>query len=82
MITETADYIRAGLGELGHNVLVAVDGMEAMHLLSTEQVDNIAILDRMLPHLDGVSIVRRARAAGIEVPVLLLTALGSIVQFE
>ena len=75
--TETAEYIRAGLEELGHNVLVTGDGIEAMHLLSTEQVD-IAILDRMLPGLDGVSIVRRARAAGIEVPVLLLTALGRI----
>ena len=74
---ETAEYIRAGLGEIGHNVLLAADGIEAMHLLSTEQVD-IAILDRMLPRLDGVSIVRRARAAGIDVPVLLLTALGRI----
>ena len=74
---ETAEYIRAGLGEIGHNVLLAADGIEAMHLLSTEQVD-IAILDRMLPRLDGVSIVRRARAGGIDVPVLLLTALGRI----
>lgn len=74
---ETAEYIRAGLGEIGHNVLLAADGIEAMHLLSTEQVD-IAILDRMLPRLDGVSIVRRARAAEIDVPVLVLTALGRI----
>lgn len=75
--TETAEFIRGGLRELGHNVLLAGDGLDAMHLLSTEQLD-IAILDRMLPQLDGVSIVRRARAAGIEVPVLLLTALGRI----
>lgn len=75
--TETAEFIRGGLRELGHNVLVADDGLDAMHLLSTEQLD-IAILDRMLPNLDGLSIVRRARAAGIEVPVLLLTALGRI----
>ena len=75
--TETAEFIRGGLRELGHNVLVADDGLDAMHLLSTEQLD-IAILDRMLPQLDGLSIVRRARAAGIEVPVLLLTALGRI----
>lgn len=75
--TETAEFIRAGLRELGHNVLVADNGFDAMHLLSTEQLD-IAVLDRMLPQLDGVSIVRRARAAGIEVPVLLLTALGRI----
>lgn len=74
---ETAEFIRGGLRELGHNVLAADDGLDAMHLLSTEQLD-IAILDRMLPHMDGLSIVRRARAAGIEVPVLLLTALGRI----
>ena len=74
---ETAEFIRGGLRELGHNVIVAADGIDALHLLSTESLD-VAILDRMLPRLDGVSIVRRARAAGIEVPVLLLTALGRI----
>lgn len=74
---DTAQFIRGGLREMGHNVLLTGDGLDAMHLLSTEQID-IAILDRMLPQLDGVSIVRRARAAGVEVPILLLTALGRI----
>lgn len=74
---ETAEFIRRGLAELGHNMLVANDGLDAMHLLSTEQLD-VAILDRMLPQLDGVSIVRRARAAAIEIPFLMLTALGRI----
>jgi two-component system OmpR family response regulator len=74
---DTAQFIRRGLGELGHNVLATADGSEALHLLSTEQVD-LAILDRMLPGLDGLSIVRRVRAAGVGVPVLLLTALGRI----
>jgi two-component system OmpR family response regulator len=53
------------------------DGLDAMHLISAEQID-IAILDRMLPRLDGLSVVRLARAAGIGTPVLLLTALGRI----
>lgn len=75
--SETAEFIRTGLGEMGHNVLLTGDGIDAMHLLSTEQLD-IAILDRLLPQLDGVAIVRRARAAGIEIPILLLTALGRI----
>lgn len=74
---ETAEFIGRGLGEIGHNVLLTGDGLDALHLLSTEQLD-IAILDRLLPRLDGVSIVRRVRAAGIEVPILLLTALGRI----
>lgn len=74
---DTAEFIRRGLRELGHNVVVAADGFDALHLLSTEQLE-VAILDRMLPKLDGLSIVRRARAAEIDVPVLLLTALGRI----
>jgi two-component system OmpR family response regulator len=75
--SETAEFIRRGLRELGHNVVLTGDGFDALHLLSTEQLD-VAILDRMLPQLDGVSIVRRVRMAGIDVPVLLLTALGRI----
>jgi two-component system, OmpR family, response regulator len=75
--TDTAEFIRRGMGELGHNVLLASDGLDAMHLLLTEQLD-VAIVDRMLPRLDGLSIVRRARAAEIDVPLLLLTALGRI----
>jgi two-component system, OmpR family, response regulator len=74
---ETAEFIRRGLHELGHNVVLTSDGFDALHLLSTEQLD-VAILDRMLPRLDGLSIVRRIRTAGIEVPVLILTALGRI----
>jgi two-component system OmpR family response regulator len=74
---DTAEFIRRGLDELGHNPTVAANGLDALHLLSTEQFD-IAILDRMLPRLDGLSVVRRIRAAKIETPILLLTALGRI----
>jgi len=74
---DTAEFIRRGLRELGHNVVLTADGLDALHLLSIEHLD-VAILDRMLPQLDGVSIVRRARTAEIDVPVLLLTALGRI----
>lgn len=74
---DVAEFVRRGFKELGHNVLLARDGIDAMHLMLTEELD-IAVLDRMLPRLDGLSIVRRSRAAGIEIPVLLLTALGRI----
>ncbi|MGE5562468.1 MAG: response regulator transcription factor [Bacillota bacterium] len=74
---ETADFIRHGLEELGHNALIAAEGFDALHLLSTEQFD-VAVIDRMLPGIDGLSVVRRVRAAGVESPVLLLTALGRI----
>jgi len=75
--TDTAEFIRRGLTELGHDVTVTADGLGAIEFLMKEQPD-VAVLDRMLPGLDGVSIVRRARDAGIDVPILLLTALGRI----
>lgn len=74
---ETADFIQRGLEQLGQNPVVAADGIDALHLLSTEQFD-VAVIDRMLPGMDGLSVVRRVRTANIELPVLLLTALGRI----
>ena len=74
---ETADFIQRGLEQLGHNPVVAANGIDALHLLSTEQFD-VAVVDRMLPSMDGLSVLRRIRAASIELPVLLLTALGRI----
>ena len=74
---DTAGFIQRGLEQLGHNPAVATDGIDALHLLSTEQFD-VAVIDRMLPRMDGLSVLRRARTAGIELPVLLLTALGRI----
>lgn len=74
---ETAHFIRRGFEELGHNPVVMANGLDALHLISTEPFD-VAIVDRMLPGLDGLSIVRRLRAADIKLPVLLLTALGRI----
>jgi two-component system OmpR family response regulator len=74
---ETAEFIRRGLEQLGHNLVVSPDGVDALHLLSTEQFD-VAVIDRMLPGVDGLSVVRRARTGGIDLPVLLLTALGRI----
>ena len=74
---ETADFIQRGLEQLGHNPVAVADGVDALHLLSTEQFD-VAVVDRMLPSMDGLSVLRRIRAASIELPVLLLTALGRI----
>ena len=74
---DMARFIRRGLGELGHSPIVTANGTDALHLLSTGEFD-VAILDRMLPGMDGLSVLRRIRAAGIELPVLLLTALGRI----
>jgi two-component system OmpR family response regulator len=74
---ETAGFVERGLGELGHNVTVVGQGGDALHLALTEDFD-LVVLDRMLPGLDGLSIVRRMRSAEVTAPVLMLTALGKI----
>jgi two-component system OmpR family response regulator len=74
---ETAEFVRRGLVELGHNVVLASNGADALHLLLVDQFD-IAIVDRMLPRLDGLTALQRVRAGKVETPVLLLTALGRI----
>lgn len=74
---ETAAYIAKGLREAGHLVELTRDGRDALHRLTSETFD-LAILDRMLPALDGLVAVKLARAAGVTTPVLMLTAMGSI----
>jgi len=74
---DTRNFVERGLGELGHNVIAAANGEDALHHALTEDVD-VIILDRMMPMLDGLSVLKRLRAGGITVPVLMLTALGRI----
>ena len=64
------------LGAAGYAVDAAADGVRAEFLGSTEQYDAV-VLDLGLPHLDGLSVLRRWREAGLTVPVLVLTARGS-----
>jgi two-component system OmpR family response regulator len=72
-----ARSIAEGLSEEGFPVDVAHDGEEGLHLASEIAYDAI-VLDRMLPLLDGLTVLRRLRAAGRRTPVLLLTALGEV----
>ena len=74
---ETAHYVARGLGEAGHNPVLANDGKDALHLGLTEYFDLI-ILDRMMPGLDGIEVLKRLRAGGISAPAIMLTALGRI----
>jgi two-component system, OmpR family, response regulator len=74
---ELARFVQRGLDELGHNIVLTASGTDALHALLLEELD-VAVIDRMLPKIDGLSIVRRARSANIETPILLLTALGRI----
>lgn len=74
---ELAGFIEHSLGELGHVVTRVISGNDALHLGSVEVFD-VVILDRMLPDLDGVEILKQWRADDIAMPVLMLTALGGI----
>ena len=74
---DLAGFIEQGLSELGHVTICATNGTDALHLGSVEPFD-IAILDRMLPQIDGIEILKRWRTADIVMPVLMLTALGGI----
>lgn len=72
-----ASLIRRVLIAERHVVDVAPDGLSAVALADGPAFD-VIVLDRMLPDLDGLSILRLLRAKGVTTPVLLLTALGSI----
>ncbi|WP_332813147.1 response regulator transcription factor [Ramlibacter sp.] len=65
--------VSQALAEAGYAVDTADDGQEALHLGSVEPYDAI-VLDLGLPVLDGLSVLRRWRAAGLATPVLILTA--------
>ena len=70
-------YITKGLKEAGHMVDISADGKEGLFLATTEQYDAI-ILDRMLPSLDGLTIVKTLRASDNQTPVIILSALGEV----
>ena len=74
---ETAAHLRRALSEVGHAADVASTGAEGLRLAAGAPYD-VIILDRMLPQIDGLSVLRTLRAEGVKTPVLLLTALGGI----
>ncbi len=74
---ETAEYLAKGLTESGMNVTVAANGPDALFHATQQQFDAI-VLDRMLPVIDGLAVLRMIRAGGIATPVLLLTAMAKI----
>ena len=72
----TADYIAGGLEEKGFVVDRATDGRDGL-FHATDGKYSAIVLDRMLPGMDGLSVLSAIRAAGIETPVIVLSALGS-----
>jgi len=74
---DVAAYIDKGLSEAGHTVDLARDGENGLGLATTENYD-VMIIDRMLPGIDGLSIVKSVRASDIHTPILILSALGEV----
>ncbi len=74
---ETAGYVLQGLHEAGHQVATVANGRDGLFRAAGEEWD-LLIVDRMLPGLDGIGLVRTLRGGGIEWPVLFLTTLGGI----
>lgn len=73
---QAAGYLVRGLRESGHIVDAASDGLQGLDL-ALESLYDALVVDRRLPGLDGLELVRRLRAAGLDVPVLMLSALAS-----
>jgi len=74
---ETAKYISQGLQESGHIVDHAEDGREGL-FFSTENQYDIMVIDRMLPKINGLSIIQSLRSSNNHTPVLVLSALGQV----
>ena len=76
---KTGDYLKQGLSEAGFTVDLARHGVDGLHLVLTENYD-LAILDVMLPGLDGWGVLAGIRRAGKELPVMFLTARDAVVD--
>jgi two-component system OmpR family response regulator len=74
---DTAQYVINGLEEEGHTIDHSADGREGMTQAMGEAYD-VLIVDRMLPGIEGLAIVKTMRAAGCKVPIIFLTALGGV----
>ena len=72
-----AEFILRGLNEHGHVADHAADGKDGLFLAASGSYDAI-VVDRMLPGLDGLSIVKMLRSTGNHVPALFLTTMGGI----
>lgn len=74
---EVLSYLDKGMREAGHAVDKADNGKDGLFLATTEDYD-VLIVDRMMPELDGLSLIKTLRGAGNAVPVLILSAMGEV----
>jgi len=73
----TADFMTRALGEQGHVADHADNGRDGLYMASSGDYD-VVVADRMLPKLDGLSVVQALRAAKVDTPILILSALGKV----
>ncbi len=74
---EAASWLVKGLREAGHVVDLATEGLQGLGL-ALEGVHDVCIIDRMLPLMDGLTVIQRMRAADLKTPVLILSALSDV----
>jgi len=74
---DVASFIRNGLVQAGCNVDHAANGRDGLFLATTEGYDAL-VVDRMLPGIDGLTVIRTLRASSNTTPVLILSALGEV----
>ncbi|HFD15039.1 MAG TPA: response regulator transcription factor [Rhodospirillales bacterium] len=74
---DAAAFMAKGLRESGHVVDLAHDGRDGLVMAAGNEYD-VLVVDRMLPGLDGLSLVKTLRATGNATPVLFLSALGEV----
>lgn len=74
---KTAAYVKRGLEQHGHVVDLADDGSDGL-LLATGGTYDVMIVDRMLPGLDGLAVVKAVRQVGVKTPVLFLTTMAGV----
>ncbi|MET7242571.1 response regulator transcription factor [Methylobacterium sp. EM32] len=74
---EASSYLSKAFREAGHVADTADDGLDG-YALAREGAYDVLVVDRMLPKLDGLSLIRSLREQGVETPVLILSALGQV----
>jgi two-component system OmpR family response regulator len=75
--TDTAAYLAKGLDECGHSVHQAHEGRDGL-FMALDQSYEVLVVDRMLPGMDGLTIIRTLRTSGNRTPALILSALGEV----
>ncbi|MBV1704698.1 MAG: response regulator transcription factor [Hyphomicrobiales bacterium] len=74
---EAAAYLAKALREAGHGVDCAADGIDG-YAMARDGGHDVFVVDRMLPRMDGLSVIGSLRAQGVTTPALILSALGQV----